>query len=220
MIIDCISDLHGFKPKLEGGDLLLIAGDSTARDTYEEWDDFCDWLDVQPYKYKVVIAGNHDGNLHATLIDNMRHCFYLQDSGIELEGKKIYGSPWTPTFLRWYFMKDRGFEIRRMWDLIPHDTDILLTHGPMYGVLDKSSFSWTKKDEKNVGCEELRMKFDDGTLRPKLHVFGHIHECYGYAKNNKTLHVNAAIMDEKYDPCRSPIRVMEMESGEFQVVEN
>jgi len=88
-----------------------------------------------------------------------------------IEGVKFYGSPWQPRFFDWAFNLDRGEEIKKKWDLIPMDTDVLITHGPPYGILDL-----THEGEK-VGCEEL-MK---AVLRvqPKIHIFGHIHEAYG-----------------------------------------
>lgn len=68
MKIDCIADLHGFYPKLEGGDLLIIAGDLTRRDEPAEHRDFVTWLmEIQDsdrrYRKIVYIAGNHDNFL-------------------------------------------------------------------------------------------------------------------------------------------------------------
>jgi len=202
-----ISDLHGFKPKLDGGDLLIIAGDLTARDSVEEHEDFCEWLEVQPYDQRVVIAGNHDGNIQKDLINSCINNTYLEDNALHYGGYLIWGSPWTPTFLNWHYMKDRGEAIKERWNLIPEDVDILITHGPAYGILDYIETNKKNDIYEHVGCEELRKKFDDGDVKPKLHVFGHIHEGYGSVVFDGIRYVNASIMDANYKPIRRPINV-------------
>lgn len=211
MIIDCISDLHGFQPKLEGGDLLIIAGDLSARNLSDEYFLFEDWLEKLDYKKIILVAGNHDG----FLVKNGPHLFamadYLCDSGIEFEGLKIWGSPWTPTFMNWHFMKDRGAQIKEKWDLIPLDTDILITHGPPYGILDACERLEYPNEKEHVGCEDLKRTIE--RIKPKLHVFGHIHEGYGIYKSDNekyepTIFVNASIMNERYKPVNKPIRII------------
>lgn len=244
MIIDCISDLHGCKPALQGGDLLIIAGDLTARDEYEQHFEFEDWLLLQNYKMKVVIAGNHDG----FLVKNGKHMFagaeYLEDSGFEYEYEeeieeehkfkgmisykvkrklKIWGSPWTPEFYDWHFMKKRGPELKEVWDKIPLDTDILITHGPPYGVLDKVDISSRGDEFKHAGCEELRLALE--RVKPRLHVFGHIHEEGGKQllfkhQGFNTICVNASIMDEDYNPIHQPIRIILEEKQVYQAAES
>lgn len=201
MIIDCISDLHGHYPKLDGGSLLIVAGDLTARDTDKQVDEFGEWLAKQKYDLKVFIGGNHDGFLQKNFapIESL-DIVYLCDSGITYKDFKIWGSPWTPTFHNWHFMKDRGEDIRAKWDLIPNNIDILVTHGPPYGILDKNIRG------EHCGCEELR----EAAFRisPKLHMFGHIHEQGGKTLNTGiTTYVNASIMNEKYQPLNKPIRI-------------
>lgn len=203
MIVDCISDLHGDYPELQGGDLLIVAGDLTAADRELQHAEFSCWLKKQPYTKKILIAGNHDGLVQQEV------CFYggpessieyLEDSGTEFEGFKIWGSPWTPTFLNWHFMKDRGDEIKAMWDLIPDDTEILITHGPAFGIQDQCG-------NKLLGCEELRDAINHRLHKLKLHVFGHIHSGYGMVKVNGVIHVNASLMNEDYDFVNKPIRI-------------
>jgi len=223
MIIDCISDLHGAHPKLEGGDLLIVAGDLTARNRAEELTEFSLWLNIQQYKKIIVIAGNHDGLLeysdHPRILSevNTSHVEYLCDTASAFEGLKVWGSPWTPTFCNWYFMKPRGEAIKKKWDLIPQDTDILITHGPPWGILDEVALSSRGDKYKHAGCEELRMAVE--RVKPKLHVFGHIHNDGGkidYLKHRDewspqkwaTICVNASIMNEAYEPVNKPIRVV------------
>lgn len=217
MIIDCISDLHGCKPVLQGGDLLIVAGDLTPRDNLYEYENFFEWLAHQQYKKKILIAGNHDGLLEKRSAKEVANELcrmgadnfeYLCDSACEFEGYKIYGSPWTPTFCDWHFMKDRGEPIKEMWDLIPDDTEILITHGPPFGIQDQVKYSSKAKEGKFAGCEELRNAIDHRLKKLKLHVFGHVHEGYGKVIVNGVIHVNASIMDEEYRPVNKPIRII------------
>ncbi len=207
MIIDCISDLHGYRPKLEGGDLLIVAGDLTARDMPLEHGRYCQWQYDLPYEKIIFIAGNHDGHiqkrpdLYIDGCDSMSKIIYLQDSEITYKGMKIWGSPWTPTFYNWHFMKDRGREIERMWNMIPDDTEILITHGPPFGIQDQ-----VKDGEPCLGCEELKLALNR-LKKLKLHVFGHIHGGYGKMVANGVTFVNASIMTEDYKPLNKPIRV-------------
>lgn len=203
MLIDCISDLHGFKPELSGGDVLIICGDLTARDTKDEYDKFILWLNELPYRCKIVIAGNHDGLIEKGItIGNDQDIHYLCDSGVEFDGLKIWGSPYTPTFEKWYFMRDRGKEIKKHWDLIPSDIDILVTHGPPYGIFDETI------DEIHVGCEDLRLAVQ-GRVKPRIHCFGHIHECGGnMTEIDGVTYVNCSYIDERYRPVNSPIRLV------------
>jgi hypothetical protein len=106
MIIDCISDLHGEYPTLEGGDLLIVAGDLTKQDSEKCWIHFENWICDQFYKEKIIIAGNHDNFLFSMPEHNMWKYWekvgvtYLCNSGTEFEGLKIWGSPWSLWFKR------------------------------------------------------------------------------------------------------------------------
>lgn len=215
MIIDCISDLHGHYPKLDGGDLLIVAGDLTARDTYEEYCKFYDWLDHQNYKKKLFICGNHDNYIQKEdneyLLDLMKSGYerfvYLCDSGTEFEGLKIWGSPWTKTFPGMNpkckaFTVDTEEELKEKFELIPDDIDILITHSPPFGVLDSNINAKYCGSTYLFGA--LKYKF-----RPKLHVFGHIHECYGQKEYfTGCISVNASYVNEQYQPVNKPVRVI------------
>lgn len=203
MLIDCISDLHGFKPELPGGDILIICGDLTARNKRDEYDQFNLWLSKLPYRCKVVIGGNHDGLLERKqVMIGSEHIHYLCDSNFEFEGLKIWGSPYTPKFGNWHFMKNRGQDIRRHWDLIPNDIDVLVTHGPPYGIFDEVDY------EVHVGCKELRKAVQE-RIKPRIHCFGHIHECGGKTVTiDDTLYVNCSYVDERYRPVNLAIRLV------------
>jgi Icc-related predicted phosphoesterase len=199
--LDFTSDLHGFKPELSGGDILIICGDLTARDKRDEYDDFILWLNKLSYRCKVVIGGNHDGLLERKQVTiGGENIHYLCNSGFEFEGMKIWGSPYTPTFQNWYFMRNRGQEIKKHWDLIPSDIDILVTHGPPYGIFDEI------EDEIRVGCEDLRKTVQE-RVKPRIHCFGHIHEGGGsMTEIDDITYVNCSYVDERYRPANSPIR--------------
>ena len=209
MIVDCISDLHGYHPRLKGGDMLIVAGDLTARDVLDEYFYFCEWMQSLKYDKKIVIAGNHDGCLQSGKFDfsDYSDSFdYLMDSGTIHDGFHIWGSPWTCTFGRWSFMLPKE-KLKQKWNLIPDNTDILITHSPSYGILDKNV-----KGE-SCGCPDLREKVEE--IKPRLHVFGHIHEESGYcmlkypsAIKTETICLNAAVMNEKYMPLNKPTRVI------------
>jgi hypothetical protein len=218
VIIDCIGCLHGARPELQGGDLLIVTGDLTARDKAWEYLDFFLWLDKQKYRKKIVIAGNHDNVLQnfPPIPEALpKNIYYLCDSGIRYEDLNIWGSPWTAPFKGMNpkckaFTIDNEDHLMDKWELIPHDVDILITHTPAYGILDgilapdgslfhvgsKGLYGWLKY----VG-------------RPHLHVFSHIHEAHGRQEhfpsyNDKMMiSINCSIMDESYKPVNAPIRI-------------
>lgn len=134
MKIVAISDTHGQHHKLQlpEGDVLIHAGDISNRGELHEIKDFLLWFDKQPFKTKIFIAGNHDFYFERHSEEEINNIIpdgitYLKDSGIEIEGIKIWGSPITPFFFNWAFNRNRGYEIARYWDLIPSDTDIHYT---------------------------------------------------------------------------------------------
>ncbi len=206
MKIVCISDTHGLHDKivLPEGDMIIHAGDCTNFGSTAQVIEFLDWFSQLNYKYKIFIAGNHDfffeeqeEYIIEALLGLYPEVTYLEDSGIIIESIKIWGSPYTPTFFNWAFMRDRGNEIKQHWDEIPNDTDILITHGPPMRILDTTS------EYKNVGCEDLLSAINK--IKPKYNIFGHIHGSYGTYKDCNTTFVNASICDEKYNPINKPI---------------
>ena len=224
MDITCISDLHGFYHKLDGGDLLIVAGDLTGRDTDQEHLHFIEWIGMgqkygKKYKRVIYIAGNHDnfldpkakryGKIKTPDEWNIEH---LCDSGTEFEGLKIWGSPWTKTFPNMNpkckaFTVDTEEELEEKWKLIPDDIDILITHSPAYAILDGIPIE--DGSLFHTGSTTLRTHIE--RIKLKLHVCGHIHEGYGqlllkHAGPN-TICVNASHVNERYKPVNKPIRI-------------
>ncbi len=199
-----ISDSHGQHRnlKLPKGDVIIHAGDISRRGKEDEIKDFLDWFSQLDYEHKIFIAGNHDfffernSEKHITTIVPP-NVIYLCDSGTTINGIKIWGSPVTPWFYDWAFNRHRGELINRHWELIPSDTDILITHGPAFGLLDHTTRG------QNVGCEDLLNKVNE--VRPKVHICGHIHEAYGELDSSGVKFINASVTDEKYLLKNEPI---------------
>jgi len=199
----CMSDLHSLKPAcpVPDGDVLIIAGDVCGYGTRDELNAFDAFLGTLPHPHKLLIAGNHDWPFARVRNGEgqslIKHALYLEDSGIEIEGIKFWGSPWQPFFCNWAFNLPRGTPLAKVWAKIPCDTDVLITHGPPYGILDRIY------DGEHVGCEELRAVLP--RVRPRVHVFGHIHEDYGVLEQDGTVFINASICDGRYRPIHAPI---------------
>lgn len=214
MRIVFISDTHGFhsaigpmfQNALPEGDVLVHAGDLSNVGKLKEIVEFAEYTKRWKFKHKICIGGNHDFFLEkepslSFEIFQKSGWIYLRDVPVVIDGIKFYGSPWTPEFFDWAFMLPRGSPIMKSaWDLIHQDTDVLITHGPCYGILDK-----VVRDRINVGCELLLNRIRE--IQPKIHCFGHVHEGYGVLLSDRTLHINASICDLNYSPSNKPIVV-------------
>jgi len=217
--IVAISDTHSREKKilwfkdpknLHSVDVVIHAGDfSHSRKTFDE---FLKWYSELNVRYKILISGNHDEIVRDIGYNEMRQIchtlgiIYLQDSGTEIEGVKIWGSPWSNIFGDWAFMMD-DFELDQHWQKIPDDTNILVTHGPGYGMGDEVYQDGI--DNNNVGSRTLEMRIrdlkDSGNL--KLHISGHIHDSKGEVNTSddgKVTFYNASIMDYWFMPTGVP----------------
>ena len=221
MRITFISDTHTkhdqVTSSLPGGDVLIHAGDISSRGYRNEIQDFIKWfVGIENYKHKIFVAGNHDWGFQtepsatSELLKLNPGCEYLEDDmfliGEETDDYddmvKVWGSPWQPEFFSWAFNLPRqGAELKAVWDMIPSDIDILVTHSPAWGHLDTVKFNPTQ----NLGCELLRDRLD--TIKPKIHVCGHIHTGYGYKFDGHTHFFNAAVLDESYYYTQKPMTV-------------
>ena len=205
MTITCISDTHRaisnpdergrLTALLPGGECLVHAGDLSARGTIPEIQEFLEWFASLNYTHKIFIAGNHDHlfekdpSLAKRMVEDYPGLTYLNDSGTEIEGIRFWGSPITPYFHNWAFNRfpDR---IAQHWEIIPGDTQVLITHGPPKGILD------CLDDSSRVGCPALLRKVR--SVKPKAHIFGHIHCARGIDRIDTTTFVNAAVLDDAY----------------------
>jgi len=233
MRIVCISDTHSLhenmRHTLPEGDVLIHAGDLSNRGGEKDVTNFIHWFqNIQGFDTKIFISGNHDHCFervnephHRGDFDWLHHLMspenlsqsdvtYLEDNFITIDSPefskpiKIYGTPWQPWFYDWAFNLPRmGNELQEKWNLIPEDTDILITHGPPNGYGDLVN-NW-RQPNVNVGCELLLNRIID--IKPILNIFGHIHEGYGVYTNEDTTFVNASICTTDYRPTNKPIVV-------------
>lgn len=190
--IVAMADTHNQHHRLAvpAGDLLIHAGDLTERGTLAELAQVADWLRALPHPHKVVIAGNHDFALQRTPLE-ARALFegltFLEDGEATLAGLRVWGSPWQPWFHNWAFNAHRGEEIDAKWRRIPSGIDVLVTHGPPAGFGDRVH------DGEQVGCADLLRHL--ARVKPRLHLFGHIHEDRGEWQVGPTRVVNCTVSE-------------------------
>jgi Icc-related predicted phosphoesterase len=220
MRITFISDTHTKHTQithdLPGGDILIHAGDFMNSGYHKnEAISFLDWFNTIPgYSHKIFIAGNHDrifeslSDLSKEILEKYPRLDYLEDFSkyVYIQDHipvKIYGSPWQPEFYNWAFNLPRnGEELKKVWENIPPDTDILITHGPGQGYLDTSGDPY---NEPRLGCELLIERIKE--IKPKIHVCGHIHGGYGYKFDGNTHFFNASVLNERYVYTNRPLTV-------------
>lgn len=211
MKIVAISDTHCRlrNVSIPDGDVLVHAGDLTFQGNIQEISQELRELGRYTKNFKKIIlcAGNHDWlpQRNEPLMRQMckdNGITYLQDESITVDGVKVYCSPHQPEFCGWAFNLPRGLPLKEKWDLIPDDTDVLVTHGPPYGIMDVVPYP----PGFHAGCEDLyRRVMAMPNLR--LHVFGHIHSGHGSVKIGNTTFINASICTEEYKPVNKPFIV-------------
>ena len=206
------SDTHGrhdLIKDLPDGDVFVHAGDFMNSGLHpEEILSFNRWLAKQPIEHRVVCGGNHDRLFQLSRLlarELLSDATYLENTGVTIGGISFWGSPYTPEFLNWAFMYRRGAEAKRCWAQIPTGLDVLITHGPPYGILDQ-----TTPGGKHLGCMELLKAVK--AKKPRVHIFGHIHGGAGTFENGDTQFINAAYLDEQYRPAEPAgiIRVVDL----------
>lgn len=214
MLVTLISDTHDQhrSVNLPGGDLLIHTGDfMTSGYSKSQAEDFFKWIQGQDYDDIVFIAGNHDRimqfepDMMKGILDGYNCIDYLEDTELVLYGDgpngdlpenniRIYGSPWQPEFYNWAFNLPRNSDVlKSKWDAIPTNTDILLTHGPAWGILDEVY----NRRGVHLGCELLTERI--AVVKPKIHVCGHIHSGHGYYFDGTTHFFNASVLNESYE---------------------
>lgn len=187
-----LSDTHGCHSLLKNlpeADIIVHSGDFTMNGSEQEAIEFLNWFCDLPYLHKIFICGNHDDSLYGATIDGLdQNVYYLNNSGVEIEGLYFYGVP--------MFMGDCITDCQNNnYARIPDNTDVLITHSPAYGILDFD-------DDIHYGSKELLHRLTE--INPHLHLFGHIHKQHGLTSNSFTTFSNGAIMNEDYSNIGSP----------------
>lgn len=204
-------------PFRDEGDVLVHAGDLCQRGTLEELEAAAVFLAALPHRTKIVVAGNHELCLQkrpeeARALLAHHGLVYLEDDGVTVDGVRFWGSPWQPLFRVWAFGARRGPELAAKWAHIPEDVDVLVTHGPPWGFGDRvrlgrlgaRRFGGSPDREVHAGCADLRRRIE--VVRPRLHVFGHIHQDRGTWRHGEMVLVNATTAEGAF-----PAAVVELD---------
>ncbi len=220
MKIISLSDTHEFQKDLHvpDGDILIHCGDFSLAASIDGLIDFNNWLGTLPHAYKVVIAGNHDRYRNTLLRKTITNAIYLENESVEIEGLKIWGSPYTPSFSGMRrglsFYRTPGKQMGKIWKRIPQDVDILVTHGPPVGILDRV-----------MRGNDIGNHAGDGMLAANLcrlnncliHMFGHIHEGYGILNiEGGRTYINCSVVNEDYNMINQPIIIEYKNAKEFK----
>ncbi len=200
-----VSDTHDKHSKLFNmpkGDILIMSGDMTFHGEEAELERLNDWLDAQDYDHKVIIPGNHDLTFESrwdwACSKVPAADAILNQELYDADGLKIWGEPRQPWFYDWAFNVSRDQMKKQCWDKVPDDIDILISHGPPWGVGDVTS-----RGSAHVGCVALREYILE--RGPRLVVCGHIHPGYGIHILGNTVVVNASVCNERYQVVNPPV---------------
>lgn len=205
MKICVISDTHNKHKKLilPDADVIIHCGDISSMGHEHEIKNFVKWYSsLNQYKYKIMIAGNHDclfentGSLAKSLIPH--NIIYLEDSGTIINGISFYGTPVQKPFGNWAFNRPEE-KLEKHWEAIPYNTDILITHSPPYMVMD-----FVPWDNRHEGSPSLYLEVVN-RIKPKYHCFGHIHEGYGIKIIDDITFINASNLNGDRECVNAPI---------------
>ena len=201
--IVAVADTHLYHRGLRvpDGDLFVHAGDLCRHGSLDELRVALDWIHALPHAHKLIVAGNHDWAFQRMPSEARalaRDLVYLEDAGCTVAGLRAWGSPWQPAFCDWAFNLPRGAPLAAKWALIPDGLDLLVTHGPPRGFGDASGYSADRQ-----GCADLLVHIE--RARPRLHLFGHIHEDGGHWTAGGTTFVNCTTWE-----CERPPTIIEL----------
>ncbi len=213
-----ISDTHGMHESmyydLPKSEILIHAGDCTNVGSQSGIRQFVEWFqNLKGFDTKIFVAGNHDWGFYrkpAWLYDyindenlSQSDCIYLEDSEFTIQLPefskpiKFYGSPWQPPFMNWAFNLPEN-ELAKYWEKIPDDVDVLITHGPAFGILDKV-------EGKGLSLGSTTLYDRIMKIKPKIHICGHIHSGRSIIEKDGIIFINASIATESYEMINKPI---------------
>jgi len=198
-----ISDTHNQHGHLRvpEADVVMHCGDESTNQipalNEPEARRFFEWYRQLEIPVKVFVPGNHSTAIENGLVspENYPEIHFLIHQQLVIDGIKIFGSPYVPQFHDWAYMKKRT-RLDQVWQTIPADTEILLTHGPPKGVLDLTH-DFENKQLVQVGCAALRRHVEQ-RIQPAIHAFGHLHDehgisNYGIYKRSVTQYLNCSV---------------------------
>jgi len=234
MKIILISDTHGLHEfihhPLPKGDVLIHAGDVCNIGSESDVRSFIYWFqNLKGFDTKIFIAGNHDWGferkepwLYNYINDenlSQSDCVYLEDNEFTIETPefsrpiKFYGSPWQPPFMNWAFNAPEE-QLAKYWEKIPIDTDILITHGPAYGILD------TVEGRRYEHLGSITLSERINIIKPKIHICGHIHSGRNILEKDGILFINASTSTESYDMINKPIVIdFDFKTNEWKLID-
>lgn len=221
--ICAISDLHGYLPKIEPCDLVLICGDivglraqrypKSCKKWYIDW--FKPWVNELPCDKVLFIPGNHEVGMEgheeeykklfgphdkATVLFHESY-EYLGSDG---ETYKIFGTPYCKVFGNWAYMYPDD-TLRQAFSEIPENLDILITHDQPYefgDILLQEDCPWA--DGSHIGNKPLLEAIL--AKQPRYQLNGHLHSCsHEKIMINNTSHYNVSTKDEKYNIVYEPL---------------
>jgi predicted phosphohydrolase len=203
--IVAVADTHLFHGAftVPDGDVFVHAGDLCRGGKLDELLVAADWIAELPHRHKVIVAGNHDWAFvrePAAARAMFKGAHYLEDAELTIDGVRFYGSPWQPAFYDWAFNLPRGPALAAVWAKIPRGIDVLVTHGPPDGIGDRTTAT------RRAGCADLRARVAE--VRPRLHLFGHIHQDGGVWRDGATTFANVTT----WDGTRAPT-VIDLDAG-------
>lgn len=205
-----LSDTHERHRQIDvpDGDVLMFAGDLTMTGEMAAVKDFAHWLADLPHEHKLVIGGNHDccftdhrRDKAIALLEGDAGALYLQGHGTTIGELNVFGTPWTQTYNEWCLQKDED-GLRREFQRIPADTDVLVSHGPAYGTGDYLD------GYGHIGSEALRDVVE--RVQPDLHLYGHVHQHHGRQAPGS---YNVSVLDGEYNVVAEPV-VIEVDSDD------
>lgn len=213
MKITCISDTHNKHHYIDTRefsttDILIHAGDFTGNGNASQTLAFLQWYSDLNVPHKILVAGNHDFSACSEDFPSMLAQFpsimYLRNSSVTIDGLVIWGSPYSNQYGQWAFMKQDN-ELAYIWQSIPDNVNIVITHGPAYGIADKVINAEGR--DPHVGSQSLRLRLEK-LKKLKMHVTGHIHPGYGTYFTGKYITINGAQLDDHYQLISPPLSVV------------
>jgi predicted phosphohydrolase len=213
MIVAIVSDVHRrwHDIVVPPCDLLISAGDYSNQGEPTSVVGFHEWMSHQPATHKISVQGNHElwvehsfESASAAVKEIDPDIYFTAQQTLHISGHVIHCSAVTPYFCNWAWNVHRGVDIQKHWEIIPDNTDILVTHGPAYGILDEI----VPGSGEHLGCQDLLNRVKQ-LKNLKLHAFGHIHGSSGEELVDGVQFVNASMCDEQYTLV-NPVRVVEL----------